>query len=303
MNAENVTVRSQVELDQAVARVVAPDAPDQPGRIVVDSPPGQVLRVASTRPVQVRVIGNSRLEAAGRHVSVEANAHAAVFARGAVVFASDNATVDACSGSVVMASGQARVRATAGVDCVAVGAGATIGRDVDAAANRAVWAPPGAVLVASPATDGTCIAYPSEHAPAGFVLTADEGRRLVAAGELTDLSSQATGPAGGTMTAPPGMVFGPHTPWQQVDGSSQPAVVYGKDHCPACTATERELNKVGVPYVKVNLADLDPQEYARVTAGHLQAPVVVPPAGEPWSGYRPTLIGEMPAPTEPGPSL
>ncbi|NKY05572.1 NrdH-redoxin [Cellulomonas hominis] len=80
-------------------------------------------------------------------------------------------------------------------------------------------------------------------------------------------------------------------------------MVYGKDHCPTCTATERELNKVGAPHVKVNLAELDPQEYAQVTSGHLQAPVVVPPAGESWSAHRPTLIGEMPALTEPGPSL
>ncbi|GEL47707.1 hypothetical protein CHO01_28230 [Cellulomonas hominis] len=70
------------------------------------------------------------------------------------------------------------------MDCVAVGSCATINRNVDTAADRAVWAPQGTMWVASPATDGTCIACPAEHGPVGFTLTAHEGRRLVAADEL-----------------------------------------------------------------------------------------------------------------------
>lgn len=65
--------------------------------------------------------------------------------------------------------------------------------------------------------------------------------------------------------------------------------VYSKHHCPQCDATKRRLDRLGIPYVVVDLDD-DPDMAGRLAGeGYRQTPVVKTDGGE-WSGYRPDLI-------------
>lgn len=61
--------------------------------------------------------------------------------------------------------------------------------------------------------------------------------------------------------------------------------VYSLPACQGCRATYKALDRIGVPYTSVDLAE-DPEAYAYVQSlGHNQAPIVV--AGEDhWSGHR-----------------
>lgn len=75
---------------------------------------------------------------------------------------------------------------------------------------------------------------------------------------------------------------------------NQPAVtIYTKPNCVQCTATFRALDKRGVTYTKVNVAeDEAAANYVR-GLGHQQAPVVVidtPTLPVHWSGNNPNLI-------------
>lgn len=65
--------------------------------------------------------------------------------------------------------------------------------------------------------------------------------------------------------------------------------VYSKPACVQCTATYRALDKHGLAYEVVDLAE-DERALAEVLAlGYQQAPVVI--AGdEHWAGFRPDLI-------------
>ncbi len=66
-------------------------------------------------------------------------------------------------------------------------------------------------------------------------------------------------------------------------------IVYSKPACVQCTATYRALDKVGVEYSIVDIAeDSDARDYV-LALGYLQAPVVVF-GGEHWSGFRPDRI-------------
>jgi len=70
----------------------------------------------------------------------------------------------------------------------------------------------------------------------------------------------------------------------------QRVVVYSKPSCVQCTATYRALDAADIPYDVVDIsADVVAREYV-MSLGHLQAPVVVTPAGQHWSGYRPDNI-------------
>lgn len=75
--------------------------------------------------------------------------------------------------------------------------------------------------------------------------------------------------------------------------TSTTLTVYSKPSCVQCTATYRALDKAGVPYEVVNIAE-DPaaRDYA-MSLGHMQAPVVVvsgPDGDEHWGGYVPDKI-------------
>lgn len=65
--------------------------------------------------------------------------------------------------------------------------------------------------------------------------------------------------------------------------------VYSKPRCVQCDATYRALDKMGAPYVTIDVTeDQDALEFI-VGLGYQQAPVVV--VGEDhWSGFRPDRI-------------
>ncbi|MDR1118990.1 MAG: glutaredoxin-like protein NrdH [Bifidobacteriaceae bacterium] len=68
--------------------------------------------------------------------------------------------------------------------------------------------------------------------------------------------------------------------------------VYSQPACPQCRATYRALDREGIPYAVVNLAD-DVHALEQVRAlGYRQAPVVVTES-EHWSGFRPDRIAAL----------
>ena len=70
--------------------------------------------------------------------------------------------------------------------------------------------------------------------------------------------------------------------------------VYAKPNCPQCVMTIRQLEKLHLPYVKVDVTE-DPSALEACKAlGYLSAPVVV--AGEEhWSGFRPDRLAKLAA--------
>lgn len=70
--------------------------------------------------------------------------------------------------------------------------------------------------------------------------------------------------------------------------------VYSKPSCVQCNATYRALDGRGVEYEVVDVS-LDEEAYAMITKlGYLQAPVVITPEGEHWSGFNPDKIKSIP---------
>lgn len=69
--------------------------------------------------------------------------------------------------------------------------------------------------------------------------------------------------------------------------------VYSKKSCVQCNATYRALDDKGVAYDVVDMSE-DAQALQKVKdLGYLQAPVVITPEGEHWSGFRPDLIAAL----------
>lgn len=69
--------------------------------------------------------------------------------------------------------------------------------------------------------------------------------------------------------------------------------VYTKRSCVQCTATFRALDSKGIKYEIKDMSE-DPEALALAKElGYLQAPVVIAPSGESWSGFRPDLIGQL----------
>lgn len=74
---------------------------------------------------------------------------------------------------------------------------------------------------------------------------------------------------------------------------TESVTVYGKPHCNQCTATERQLDKVGVQYNYVDISE-QPEAIAVIKElGYLAAPVVVAGDGNHWSGFRPEKIAAL----------
>lgn len=66
-----------------------------------------------------------------------------------------------------------------------------------------------------------------------------------------------------------------------------------KDNCVQCNATKRALDNKGIEYRETNMST-DPSALARAKElGFLQAPVVIPEIGEPWSGFVPDKINAL----------
>ena len=69
--------------------------------------------------------------------------------------------------------------------------------------------------------------------------------------------------------------------------------IYSKPACVQCNATYRALDDKGVEYDVVDMSE-DAQALQKVKdLGYLQAPVVITPEGEHWSGFRPDLIATL----------
>lgn len=69
--------------------------------------------------------------------------------------------------------------------------------------------------------------------------------------------------------------------------------IYSKPSCVQCNATYRALDDRGVEYDVVDMSK-DEQALQKVKdLGYLQAPVVITPEGEHWSGFRPDLIATL----------
>lgn len=69
-------------------------------------------------------------------------------------------------------------------------------------------------------------------------------------------------------------------------------IVYTKPACVQCNATYRALDKKGITYKKVDIAQ-DAEALERIRAlGYMQAPVVITDT-EHWSGFRPDKIEEL----------
>lgn len=72
-------------------------------------------------------------------------------------------------------------------------------------------------------------------------------------------------------------------------------VVLSKDNCVQCTATYRELDRNGIEYEVINMSE-NPAALERAKElGFLQAPVVIPEVGAPWSGFDPDRIKALAA--------
>lgn len=65
--------------------------------------------------------------------------------------------------------------------------------------------------------------------------------------------------------------------------------VYSKPQCVQCTATYRAMDKLGLDYEVVDLADNEEALLELMAMGYQQAPVVVN-GEDSWSGFRPDLI-------------
>lgn len=67
---------------------------------------------------------------------------------------------------------------------------------------------------------------------------------------------------------------------------------YTKKPCVQCDATERFLDKNGIPRDTHDLAQMPEKLEEFKEQGHMQAPVVEF-NGERWSGFRPDKLGEI----------
>lgn len=71
--------------------------------------------------------------------------------------------------------------------------------------------------------------------------------------------------------------------------------VYSKESCVQCNATYRALDAKGVKYEIIDITqDAGAMEKAK-ELGHMQAPFVITPEGDHWSGFRPDKIALLAA--------
>ncbi|SLE83899.1 glutaredoxin domain-containing protein [Mycobacteroides abscessus] len=70
-------------------------------------------------------------------------------------------------------------------------------------------------------------------------------------------------------------------------------VVYTKPGCPQCDATKKALHRADISHRAVDV-EADPAARDAVRAlGYSSLPVVVPPDGRHWAGFRPDRIVEL----------
>ncbi len=82
-----------------------------------------------------------------------------------------------------------------------------------------------------------------------------------------------------------------------VDAAAAPAAtIYTTPDCVQCVATKRAFEKLGVPYVLVDLSTDREARDMLANSGYRSAPVVIPSVGESWSGFRPDRIRTLSEP-------
>lgn len=70
-------------------------------------------------------------------------------------------------------------------------------------------------------------------------------------------------------------------------------IIYTQPSCGPCFATKRALDRAGVQYTEINLAnDPEAREYVKHQLGYMSAPVVVT-ADEHWTGFQPDKLASL----------
>lgn len=71
-----------------------------------------------------------------------------------------------------------------------------------------------------------------------------------------------------------------------------PVTVYTLPNCVQCDSTKRLMDKLGIDYTTINLADAPDQAAIFRDQGHLTAPIVTTDV-KIWSGFRYTKIRSL----------
>lgn len=69
--------------------------------------------------------------------------------------------------------------------------------------------------------------------------------------------------------------------------------VLSKPSCVQCNATYRALDSKGIQYTVIDMTENGEALKKAKALGYLQAPVVITPAGDHWSGFRPDKIDSL----------
>ncbi len=69
--------------------------------------------------------------------------------------------------------------------------------------------------------------------------------------------------------------------------------VYESNGCKQCIFTKRALDSADIPYSTVNISESEEALRTVTELGYKQAPVVVTPEGDHWSGLRPDKISAL----------
>lgn len=76
--------------------------------------------------------------------------------------------------------------------------------------------------------------------------------------------------------------------------SSEIITIYTRPSCGPCFATKRALAKAGIAFIEVPLEEVSAEQIEAFRASGLaEAPVVLTPAGDAWSGFRPERIAQQ----------
>ena len=68
--------------------------------------------------------------------------------------------------------------------------------------------------------------------------------------------------------------------------------LYSKPQCVQCVATQKELDRKGIPYEYIDIIENDEARVEIMDLGYMQAPVCIV-GDKHWSGFRPDMIGAL----------
>lgn len=70
-------------------------------------------------------------------------------------------------------------------------------------------------------------------------------------------------------------------------------IIYTKSICQPCRLSKAAMDRAGVDYEERNIEEVPEYLQEVKSLGYSQAPVVVTPSGEHWSGLRPDLLNTL----------